>query len=181
MSPSVVVLVALSLPLLARHVAAQTQQPLLEKVYLDETHCLVAPEIRGATDKAISCYCRDAIADASYVRRIYLDTGKDRNLNGTYLGLEAWATQQCGDGYAVEKAVDSSWHGPEVTRTYPPDSVIEQIKPDSKGFRTVKYEVRLTYRSNQAQVTKVETFTAVEKLPLDFKSARCPPGARCPK
>ena len=181
MRSSFVVFVALSLAFVSRHARGQDQPPInLDKIYRDESHCLVGPEIRSAADKPISCYCRDAIADARYVRRTYLDIGKDRNLNGTYLALEAWARQQCGDGHDVLKAEGSQWNGPEVTRKYPPDGSIEQIKPDSNGFRTVKYEARLTYRDPQGGVTKVETFTAAEKLPPDFKG-HCPSGAVCPK
>jgi len=41
-----------------------------------------------------------------------------------------------------------------VTRKYPPDSSIEQIKPDGNGFRTATYEVRPTYHDPQGRVTK---------------------------
>jgi hypothetical protein len=164
------------------HAYGQDQPPMnLDTIYRDESHCLVAPEIRSAADRPISCYCRDAVANMRYVYRTYLLTGKDRNLNGTYLALWDQARRECGDGYDVLKeAEESQWNGPEVTRKYPPDGVIEQMKPDSKGFRSVKYEVRLTYRDPQGRVTKVETFSAVEKLPPDFKG-HCPPGVVCPK
>ncbi len=70
--------------------------------------------------------------------------------------------------YDVIKAIqtkDWQWNGPEVTRKYPPNSEIEQIKPDGRGFRTVEYEVRLTYRNRQGRAAKVENFTAFELLP----------------
>ncbi len=140
----------------------------MDKVYADESHCLVAPEIRRDSDNQISCYCRDAIMDARYVWGNYLLTGKDRNLNGAYLTLERHARQMCGEHYDVIKAIqtkDWQWNGPEVTRKYPPNSEIEQIKPDGRGFRTVEYEVRLTYRNRQGRAVKVENFTAFELLP----------------
>jgi hypothetical protein len=184
MRPSLLVLVALVVweVVSPRSGRAQVDAPInLDKVYTDESHCLVDPEIRSAADKPSSCYCRDAIADARYVRQTYLKTGKDRNLNGIYLVLEVWAGQRCGDGYDVLKAEESKWNGPEVRRTYPPNSSIEKIKPDSNGFRTVTYEVQLTYRDQQGRVTKVENFRAAEKLPPDFKNSACPPTAVCPK
>ena len=39
----------------------------LDKLYADESHCLVSPEIRSDKDNPISCFCRDAIADARYL------------------------------------------------------------------------------------------------------------------
>jgi hypothetical protein len=39
----------------------------LDKLYADESHCLVSPEIRSDKDNSISCFCRDAIADALYL------------------------------------------------------------------------------------------------------------------
>jgi hypothetical protein len=145
----------------------------MDMVYSDESHCLVAPEIRGKQDKPISCYCRDAIMDARYVYENYLLTGKDRNLNGTYLTIEQYAQQMCGEQYdVVVKAIqtkDWQWNGPQVTREYPPERKINQIQPDNKGFRTVKYKVHLTYRDLERIVTKVENFTALDKLPSNIK------------
>src|SRR5215472_9285331 len=60
----------------------------LDKIYGDESHCLVAPEVRSEKDKPISCYCRDAVTDARYVYKTYVLTGKDPNLNGTFLALQ---------------------------------------------------------------------------------------------
>ena len=144
----------------------------MDMVYRDESHCLVAPEIRGEKDKPISCFCRDAIMDARYVYENYLLTGKDRKLNGTYLTLWDHAQQMCGKQYDVLRATqtkDWQWHGPQVTREYPPESEINRSQPDSKGFRTVEYKVRLTYRDSAGQVIKVENLTAVDKLPTNTK------------
>jgi len=145
----------------------------MDKTYVDESHCLVAPEIRGEKDHPISCFCRNAIADARYVHSTYLLSGKDRNLNGTFLTLQRNAEAECNQNYDVisqaTEAKDWKWDGPEVTRTYPPDSKIEQIKPDSRGFRTVEYKVRLTFRDAQGSIAKVENFTALDRLPQDFK------------
>ena len=95
-----------------------------------------------------SCFCRDALADARYVYQTYLITKKDKNLNGVYLTLEQFASQVCGEHYDISRAAMEvwQWNGPEVTRTYPPDTVIEQLKPDTKGFRTVEYAVLLTFQ-----------------------------------
>jgi hypothetical protein len=110
--------------------------------------------------------------DARYVYQNYLITEKDRNLNGAYLGLCDYALQMCGEQYDVLKATETKgwlWNGPQVTRKYPPEREINQIQPDSKGFRTVDYKVRLTYRDLRGIVTKVENFTALERLPPNFK------------
>ena len=59
---------------------AQGQTNCLDKVYADESHCLVGPEIRSDRDNPISCYCRDAIVDARYVYFTYLLQGKTETL-----------------------------------------------------------------------------------------------------
>jgi hypothetical protein len=118
------------------------------------------------------------------VYQTYLITGKDSNLNGAYLTLERSAQQTCGKGYddvASATRKGTGWSGPEVRRTYPSDSSIERLKPDSDGFRTVQYEVRLTYRDQQGRVTRVENFKVTDRLPPNFKELGCPPGAVCPK
>lgn len=183
--PSLLVRTAFACVLLSvRPTSAQAPANSLDAVYRDETHCLVAPEIRGPADNPISCYCRDALADAHYVYQTYLITGKDRNLNGAYLSLAQKAEQACGTGYSdIQRAAKAKvwrWEGPEVTRLYPPDSQIEKLKPDANGLRTVQYEVRLTFRDGQGRVLRVETFKATERLPRDFKGS-CPAGAVCPK
>jgi hypothetical protein len=145
----------------------------MDMVYKDESHCLAVSELRGGKYNPISCYCRDAIMDARYVYENYLLTGKDRNLNGTYLTLEQYAQQMCGEQYdVVVKAIqtkDWQWNGPQVTREYPPENKINQIQPDSEGFRTVEYKVYLTYRDLGGIVTKVENFTALDKLSQNIK------------
>ena len=154
-------------------------------VYQDETHCLVGPEIRSAADNPISCYCRDALADAQYVYRTYLINGKDRNLNSTYLTLTGNAQHECGKDFSEVSTLVSQdqlrWNGPEVQRTYPSDAIIDQIPPDSRGFRRVTYAVRLTFRDEKGQVIRVDAFNATEILPAGYKSAGCPPSAVCPK
>ncbi len=155
-----------------------TQGPVtntLNQTYQDESHCLVLPEIRGAQDKPISCYCRDTLVDARYLWQTYVaDTAphKDLNLFGTMLSLEELGRQKCGDDYDVHgkaEAKDWRWDGPEVSRTYPTDSEIEHLKADSRGLRTVAYDVSLTYRDSRGRVTKVERFTAFERLPPNIK------------
>jgi hypothetical protein len=183
------------LPILVSSTHGQGSAPInLTKVYRDETHCLVAPEIRAAAEdpnvryrrpETISCYCRDALVDARYVYQTYLITGKDLNLDGVYLNLAVGAADKCGIEVAdVDRAARTKewqWYGPEVVRKYPSDSAIEQIKPDSNGLRAVRYEVLLTYRDPQGRAKNFETFSAVEKLPKGFKTAPCPPSAVCPK
>jgi|ERR1043166_3592644 hypothetical protein len=148
---------------------AQTPQDWssLEKIYLDESHCLVAPEIRTEEDRLISCYCRDALADARYVYRTYLLSGKDRNLKGTYIALIGVAEQQCGEAYDVLKATEDAWQwtGPEVIRRYPSDEEIDRITPDALGWRTVIYEVSLLRRDKRGRIEKLKSFTASERLP----------------
>ncbi|MDP9267749.1 MAG: hypothetical protein M3P27_05415 [Acidobacteriota bacterium] len=161
-------LLTFSLALLGRPLFQQAGLPLneLDKVYQDESHCLVGPEIRGTGDQPISCYCRDAIVDARYVYTTYLLTGKDTNLNGAYLSLETTARRMCGGAEGTLRAAtatDWQWKGPEVKRTYPSDSEVERIKPDSRGFRTVPYKVQLTFRDSRGHVTKVEAFRATER------------------
>jgi hypothetical protein len=183
---SLLVLLAPSfLALVSLHPArAQDKAIDLDNVYRDESHCLVAPEIRSAADKPISCFCRDDIAQARYLWQTYLATGKDRNLNGIYLTLELNAGRECGEGFNVLDAAQSQhsqWNGPEVTRTYPPDSTIEQLKPNQDGLREVEYAVLLTFRDSQGRVTKVANFIARDLLPPDFRKYSCPPSAVCPK
>lgn len=144
----------------------------MNTIYSDESHCLVAPEIQGTEDNSITCYCRDSIMDARYVYRNYVLSGKDRNLNGTYLTLEDHARQMCGEQYDVVKAIEIDgwqWDGPQVSREYPPERELAKIQPDSKGFRTVKYKTRLIYRDRGGRVVKVENRIATDKLPANPK------------
>ena len=43
----------------------------MDEVYLDQSHCLTSPEVRGDKDAPISCFCRDAIAEARYVFHLH--------------------------------------------------------------------------------------------------------------
>jgi hypothetical protein len=139
-------------------------------------------EIRGVSDKALSCFCHDAMVDARYIKTTYLDGGKDRNLSGAFMTLASAAAETCATSLdAVLDAVESGWNGPEVTRIYPPDSTIEQLIPDRSGLRTVQYSVQLTFRDRAAHVMKVDAFTAEDRLSPDFKRMGCPPAAVCPK
>ena len=83
---------------------AHGQANSLDNVYVDESHCLLPLEVRSDKDNRISCYCRDAIADARYVYFTYLLPGKDRNLNGILLVLEIHARRMCGENYDVVEA-----------------------------------------------------------------------------
>lgn len=171
--------VVIVIPLFAQNLGTS-----LDSIYRDETHCLTLREIRGQADNPKSCYCRDALADANYMNQTYLLSGKDFNLTGIYFTLLAHAQEMCGDAYDVSGAADKKdwrWNGPEVRRVYPSNRSIEQIKPDDRGFRSVRYEVQLTYRDQQGGVAKVERYKATERLPADFKSRPCPVSAVCPK
>lgn len=159
-------------------------QNTLNKVYTDESHCLLGPEIRGEADKPISCYCRDALTDARYVWQTYLVTGKDSNLYGIQLDLESHAAKACGGRYNILKATQSKdwrWDGPAVMRVYPPDSKIRELKPDRAGFRSVEYMVRLSYVDVPGGATRIVSFTAPDRLPPDFRKLGCPATAVCPK
>jgi len=111
---------------------AQDWPPAMQKVYMDESHCLIGPEICTNMDNPISCYCRDAIADARYVHFTYLLQGKDANLYGTLLTLQRDAEEQCSRDtaerndadfiqktYGAVTSKDWKWSGPEVVRTPP--------------------------------------------------------------
>jgi len=164
----VLVLVVLALPF-SHTTRAQDWAPAMDKVYADESHCLVLPEIRSDKDNPITCYCRDAIEGARYVWFTYVLSGKDQNLNGPLFTLEIRAKELCGESFDVHKAMVTKnwrWSGPEVVRNYPSDSEIKRISPDSKGFRLVKYKVRLIYRDPQGRVMKIENFTALDRLPV---------------
>jgi hypothetical protein len=169
-----IVLLGLALPRAAR---AQGSATAMDKIYGDESHCLVAPELRSDKDNPISCYCRDAIADARYVYLTYLRSGKDANLNGTFLALQQHAKEMCSQNYDVIKATETEnwkWSGPEVLRSYPLDSEINRIAPDRNGLRIVKYKVRLAYVDSQGHVSKVENFTALDRVSADAKSHSIP-------
>lgn len=159
--------------LLVTHAMAEQSSPTaksseseLDNIYKDEGHCLVGPEIRSDKDNHISCYCRDAIVDARYVHYTYVDSNRDRNLNGVVLTLVGHIQQMCGregDNFnGWEPLLDRNWkwNGPEVVRTYPPDDVLRQMKPDSRGLIHYEYTVVLLQRDSSGQVVKTESFTA---------------------
>jgi hypothetical protein len=172
-------LILLSLIALALPNASRAQNPAIEldKVYADESHCLLALEIRNDDDKPNSRYCRDALVDFRYVYETYLS--KDRNMYGVANSLALYATSVCGN-YNVWKASepDWKWNGPEVTRVYPPDRIIEQIKPNEKGWRSVLYQVNLTFRDVKGRVTKTEQLSAEDRFPPEYP---CSPWAECSK
>jgi hypothetical protein len=165
-------------------VHAQEFPPVIDRVYEDETHCLVAPEVRTDSDMPVSCWCKDAIVDARYVYFTYVRPKKDTNLKWSYLALVTNANRQCGDTVGTVKATSDSgwrWNRPEVTRVYPPDHIIDQLKPDDEGRRAVQYQVILTYRDAQGHMTRTEQFSAIERLPPNPKGNSCPPGPVCSK
>jgi len=158
----------------------------LNKIYVDESHCLTGPEIRDNRDNPISCCCRDALVDARYVRNTYgysMETMdfKDRNLIGTMLTLERNANEMCKDKenvleastdwvYKVIEAENWKWNGPEVTRKYPSDAEIERIKPNAHNIRTVPFTVTVTYRDKNGRVVKTESYGAHDLVPARDKN-----------
>ena len=148
---------------------------------MDESHCLTSPDLRGDKDNPISCYCRDAIADARYVYFTYILSGKDRNLNGVFLSLQRYAEDRCSRDRAqvidmtfiskMDEATTSKdwkWDGPEVVRTYPPDDVIQRIKPSGEHGtgRWLPFTVQLIYRDAQGRVTRTENYSSRELIPV---------------
>lgn len=153
----------------------------MQKVYMDESHCLTSPEIRSNKDNPISCYCRDAIVDARYVYFTYLLPFEDRNLDGAFLSLQRYAGEQCSRDTAeameadfidnIDHATTSKdwkWTGPEVVRTYPPDDVIKRIKPSGEhgSGRWVPFTVQLIYRDAQGRVMRTEEYSSREFIPV---------------
>jgi hypothetical protein len=186
---SMVAAVILGLPATARQ-APQNHKPDLQKVYADESHCLTSPEIRSDKDSSISCFCRDAIADARYIYFNYFSASTphpDPNMSGIFLALQSHAVEMCSrvtagplDMKFIDK-IDAAtmqegwkWDGPEVVRTYPPDDVIRQIKPDSRGWISVQYTVVLLQRDSQGRVTATESFSAVDEGPARYMLSNPP-------
>jgi len=141
----------------------------LDDIYIDESRCLTMADMRGERDRHISCFCRDAIVDARYVYSTYITTGKDHNLNGVFLTLENNITQTCGDSFdtsGMARSKEWKWYGPEVSRTYPSDEVIERIKPETRNGRAVgrwvPFTIQLIYRDEQGQVTRTENYSRSE-------------------
>lgn len=170
-------LVAFVLPVTPRiNVRGQTNS--LNDIYRDESHCLIGPEIRSDNDGPISCYCRDDLVNARYVWQTYLAPpkrdslrGKDENLHGVEVTLQRDAYESCGKEYDIHSAVEAEdwkWKGPEVVRTYPPDDVLRQIKPDSHGMIHYEYTVVLLHRDSSGKVVKTESFAAQDMVPLEL-------------
>ena len=145
----------------------------MDKIVSDESHCLNGPEIRGDKDSSISCYCRDAIAEARYVYFNYLLNFKDTNFFFIEPSLEENASNLCGKGFDVLKAISTKgwrWNGPEVVRTYPSDDVVERISPEMKDgkpyARWVPFTVQLVFRDSQGRVTRTENYATRELEPI---------------
>jgi hypothetical protein len=181
MRPVLILLFVLVSPVLAQQNTTPNQKEspsvattnMMDEVYRDESHCLTAPEIRRDEDAPISCYCRDAVADARYVYHTYLLSGKDRNLNGTFFVLTDHISEMCGKDYnalGIAEQEDWHWNGPEVVRTYPPDEVIARISPEMKDGkpigRWVPFTVQLVYRDGQGHVTRTENYSNREFEPV---------------
>ena len=166
----------------------------LDKVYADESHCLVSPEIRSEKDNPISCFCRDAIAEARYLYFAYVSVDSphyDRNVAGPFLALQKYAGEMCSRDTVerlsldfIGKIQDAStlkdwkWNGPEVVRTSPPDDVLRQIKPDSRGMIQYEYTVVILQRDSGGRVVKTESFTARDRVPADLLKDRSKPSSR---
>jgi hypothetical protein len=149
-----------------------TQASEMDRLYRDEGHCLTLADMRGDRDKRISCFCRDAIADARYVYFRYLLQGKDSNLNGVFLRLTNDIQEECGqdlNGFSVAVDKDWKWDGPEVSRTYPAGDVIKRIKPELKDGRAVgrwvPFVLQLIYHDGQGRVTRTENYSSREFIP----------------
>lgn len=152
----------------------------LDKVYADESHCLVSPEIRSEKDNPISCFCRDAIIEARYLYFKYVTAdspNSDPNLRGPFLALQARAEERCSRDKAERLSMDFTrrmldattakdwkWIGPEVVRTYPPDDVLRQIKPDGQGMIRYDYTVVILQRDSSGHVVKTDSFTAKNEV-----------------
>jgi len=105
----------------------------------------------------------------------------DPNVRGPFLALQNYAGEMCSRDTAERLSLDFigkiqdatmtkdwKWNGPEVVRTYPPDEVLRQIKPDSHGMIHYQYTVVLVQRDSSGRVVKTESYTAREMEPLDF-------------
>ena len=168
----------LALPQVTR---AQNWPTAMDKVYMDESHCLTSSDLRGDKDNPISCYCRDRIAEARYVYFNYVSAISprlDRNLTGVFLTLQKYAGEECSRDAAgrldmgfIGKIQDATtvkewkWDGPEVVRTYPPDDVIQRIKASGAG-RWVPFTVQLVYHDAQGRVTRTEEYSSRELIPV---------------
>ena len=145
----------------------------LTDTYRDESHCLTVADMRGTSDMHISCFCRDAIVDARYVYSTYISTGKDNNLDGVFLTLQDNVRQKCGESPEASDTFmsrDWKWYGPEVSRTYPSDEVIERIKPETRNGkavgRWVPFKIQLIYRDDRGEVIRTENYSSRELIPI---------------
>jgi hypothetical protein len=152
-------------------IVAVCQENGSNKIYDDQSHCLLDFERRSDNDIPISCYCKNAIAEARYVHYTYVLSGKDPNLTGVALSLMDRAGEACGKNgmdYHIWTLIHDAnwkWDGPEVVRTYPPDEVMRQLKPNGDGMIPIHYTVVLLQRDSQGHVTKTENYAAVEMWP----------------
>lgn len=149
-----------------------SREKTLDSIYKDESHCLTEADIRADSDYSISCWCRDSIVDARYVYFHYLLTGKDPNLNGTFLALTSHIRESCGKGYdglRIAMNPDWKWNGPEVVRIYPPDEVIKRIAPEKKDGREigrwVPFTIQLVYRDASGRVARTENYSGKDLVP----------------
>jgi hypothetical protein len=165
----------------------------LDKIYMDESHCLVGPEIRSDNDNPISCFCRDAIVEARYLYFTYVTVNSphsDPNVRGPFLALQRYAEEMCSRDPAERLSMDFigkiddattlkdwKWNGPEIVRTSPPDDVLRQIKPDSQGMIHYEYTVVVLQRDPSGKVTKSESFTAKDMVPARFLNDSTKPSA----
>jgi hypothetical protein len=150
--------------------ALHGQQPTIDKIYADESHCLTDPDMRGDQDLRLSCWCRDALVDLRYVYETYVNLSSpkhDANMNGPLLQLFQRANQACGEAYnpaTVQRDSKWQWPGPEVVRTYPPDEVIARIQPEQRKdgkWRGTPFTVQLVFRDGQGRVTRTENYSRV--------------------
>lgn len=139
----------------------------LEQIYSDHSHCVLDSEVHSEDNSAISCRCRDAIADTQYVRQTYLVTGKDRNLIGAEKWAQESASRWCGEHYDladIMKATSDAhwkWVGPKVVRKFPSDREIAETTPDSTGGRAVEYEVKVIRLDPQGRPLATKPYKAI--------------------
>jgi hypothetical protein len=156
----------------------------MDNLYADESHCLTSADMRGDKDNPISCFCRDAIAEARYLYFTYVSVDSphyDRNVTGPFLALQKYAGEMCSRDTAERLSLDVigkiqdatilkdwKWNGPEVVRTYPSDDVIKRIKPSGErgSGRWVPFTVQLVYRDAQGRITRTEEYSTREFIPL---------------
>jgi hypothetical protein len=105
----------------------------------------------------------------------------DRNVTGPFLALQNYAGEKCSRDTAERLSLDFigkiqdattlkdwKWNGPEVVRTSPPDDVLRQIKPDTRGMIQYEYTVVILQRDSSGRVVKSESFTVRDTAPADL-------------